>query len=139
MSISSRTPEGLPSRCPICGATPNLEYSDPASDAPCPNCGCLVWNDGEVVVRPPGPILTPEALEHVAAALTRWAESERRPRLRLDLQDVAYISSAALGKLLNLHKLLQRRRGRLMFANLHPDLQEVFRITRLDQVLGLEF
>jgi anti-sigma B factor antagonist len=139
MSISSRTPEGLPSRCPICGAVPNLELSEPAGDAPCPNCGCLVWHDGEVVVRPPGPILTPEALEEAMAGLARWVESEERPRVRFDLQDVDYISSAALGKLINLKKPLQRRRGTIRFANMNPDLQEIFRITRLDQVPGFEF
>jgi len=43
MTISSRTPEGMPSECPLCGAKTYLEYSDPAGDAPCPNCGCLIW------------------------------------------------------------------------------------------------
>ena len=43
MTISSRTPEGLPSRCPLCGAATNLEYSDPGDDATCPNCGHLLW------------------------------------------------------------------------------------------------
>lgn len=43
MIVSSRTPEGLPSRCTLCGAESNLEFSDPAGDAPCPNCGHLLW------------------------------------------------------------------------------------------------
>ena len=43
MNISSRTPEGLPSRCPLCGAAFRLEFSEPAKDAPCPVCGHLVW------------------------------------------------------------------------------------------------
>ena len=42
MTISSRTPEGFPSQCPLCGAECNLEFSDPGEDATCPNCGCLV-------------------------------------------------------------------------------------------------
>lgn len=41
-TTSSRTPEGWPSRCPLCGAIVNLEYSDPGGDAPCPKCGCLL-------------------------------------------------------------------------------------------------
>lgn len=43
MSISSRTPEGLPNDCPICGNSFRLEPSLPSGDAPCPNCGHLLW------------------------------------------------------------------------------------------------
>ena len=43
MTIASRTPEGFPSECPLCGAEVNLEYSEPGRDAPCPQCGCLLW------------------------------------------------------------------------------------------------
>jgi acyl carrier protein len=27
----------------LCGAETNLEFSDPAGDAPCPKCGHLLW------------------------------------------------------------------------------------------------
>lgn len=43
MEISSRTPEGLPHRCPICGEISALEPSYPAEDACCPVCGQLLW------------------------------------------------------------------------------------------------
>jgi hypothetical protein len=43
VTISSRTPEGLPNRCPVCGAEVKLEPSWPAEDACCPNCGSLLW------------------------------------------------------------------------------------------------
>jgi acyl carrier protein len=42
-TISSRTPEGRPNHCPICDTFINLEPSEPSGDAPCPNCGCLLW------------------------------------------------------------------------------------------------
>jgi acyl carrier protein len=51
MNVASRTPEGLPSRCPLCGAETNLEFSDPAGDAPCPNCGCLIWRSTQLLER----------------------------------------------------------------------------------------
>lgn len=41
--ISSRTPEGSPNHCPTCGATICIEPSQPEGDAPCPNCGALLW------------------------------------------------------------------------------------------------
>lgn len=43
MVISSRTPEGDPNRCPICGCDVRLEPSWPRRDAPCPKCGHLLW------------------------------------------------------------------------------------------------
>ena len=45
MPIASRTPEGWPSRCPVCGATIRIDPSLPPGDAPCPQCGQLVWFD----------------------------------------------------------------------------------------------
>ena len=49
MIISSRTPEGHPIRCVLCGAETNVEFSDPAGDAPCPNCGHLLWLSAELL------------------------------------------------------------------------------------------
>jgi acyl carrier protein len=43
MSVSSRTPEGLPNECPVCGKPVSLEPSAPLGDAPCPHCGHLLW------------------------------------------------------------------------------------------------
>jgi acyl carrier protein len=42
-TISSRTPGGVPNRCPICNTSICIEPSHPQGDAPCPNCGTLLW------------------------------------------------------------------------------------------------
>lgn len=42
-NVSSRTPEGEPNHCPVCGADVRVEPSRPPGDAPCPNCGTLLW------------------------------------------------------------------------------------------------
>jgi hypothetical protein len=47
MNSPSRTPEGDPNRCPVCGARWRIEPSRPAGDAPCPSCGTLIWFEGE--------------------------------------------------------------------------------------------
>jgi acyl carrier protein len=41
--VSSRTPEGQPNRCPICGQEVRVEPSLFFGDAPCPSCGSLLW------------------------------------------------------------------------------------------------
>jgi len=43
MKPSSRTPEGEPNRCPVCGHEVRIEPSYPPGDAPCPCCGHLLW------------------------------------------------------------------------------------------------
>lgn len=43
MTVSSRTPEGDPNQCPICGYRIRLEPSIDTRDAPCPSCGHLLW------------------------------------------------------------------------------------------------
>lgn len=69
MTTSSRTPEGAPNRCPVCGHGFRIEPSQPLGDAPCPACGALLWfvADGEEQR-----FFDPEAdglLERVAARL----------------------------------------------------------------------
>ena len=49
MNVSSRTPEGTPSHCLLCGTNVNIEFSSPANDAPCPSCGHLVWKSTQLV------------------------------------------------------------------------------------------
>ena len=43
MEPSTRTPEGEPNRCPVCGNDLWIEPSRPPGDAPCPHCGHLLW------------------------------------------------------------------------------------------------
>ena len=39
----SRTPEGSPGHCGVCGHQFRLSASWPGGDVPCPACGSLVW------------------------------------------------------------------------------------------------
>ena len=45
-NISSRTRQGETNHCPVCGEQVHLEPSEPPGDAPCPNCGILLWFNG---------------------------------------------------------------------------------------------
>ncbi len=139
MVISSRTPEGRPNHCPVCGFDLKIEPSDPAGDAPCPRCGHLLWFTWEdlgddQVIKLTGSVLRPESFERlIDSATTRSAM-----RLVLDFSEVQYLSSPALGKLINLKKQVRSVGRQLILRHVNPDLLEVFRITRLDQVFDLE-
>jgi acyl carrier protein len=43
VTISSRTPEGEPHLCPVCGNVSAVEPSYPGGDSCCPACGHLLW------------------------------------------------------------------------------------------------
>ena len=43
MSPASRTPEGTPIDCPICGRSAVVTPSTPPGDCVCPHCGTLLW------------------------------------------------------------------------------------------------
>lgn len=43
MAISSRTPDGWPNDCPVCGHSILIAPSPNTLDAPCPHCGHLLW------------------------------------------------------------------------------------------------
>lgn len=137
--ISSRTPEGRPNLCPVCGSAPTIEPSDPAGDAPCPNCGHLLWftrdDAGDVIfIKFTSSFLRSEDLD----TLTGRASEKRGVKLVLDFCDVQHLSSSALGQLINLKKKMVGMTGRCEIRNLHPDLLEAFRITRPDQVFDME-
>ena len=69
MTIASRTPEGRPNHCPVCGTDLKIEPSDPPGDALCPRCGHLLWftweDLGDVqIIRPTGNLSIPNRLNY---------------------------------------------------------------------------
>jgi len=65
---------------------------------------------------------------------------DRYPRLSLilDLSDVAYLSSAFIGKLVALFKALSAAKGRMIVAGVRPSLMPLFQVTRLDKIMAFE-
>jgi anti-sigma B factor antagonist len=58
-------------------------------------------------------------------------------KIVLDFKNVEYFSSAAMGKLINLHKKLQAVKGQLSLCNVIPQVFEVFTITKLDKIFPI--
>ena len=82
-------------------------------------------------------IVTEEDIQEVGDQLYSLVEEEGHRQLLLNFGNVRYLSSAALGKLINLKKKVGVAKGKLKLCCIHPDLLEVFRITRLDQVFEI--
>lgn len=82
-------------------------------------------------------IVTEENIQEVGDQLYSLVEDEGHRQLLLNFGNVQYLSSAALGKLINLKKKVGAVKGKMKLCCIHPDLLEVFRITRLDQVFEI--
>ena len=65
---------------------------------------------------------------------------DRYPRISLilDLSDVGYLSSAFIGKLVALFKVLTAAKGRMTVAGVRPSLMPLFQVTRLDKIIPFE-
>ncbi len=82
-------------------------------------------------------IVTEENIQEVGDQLYSLVEDEGCKNILLNFGNVQYLSSAALGKLINLKRKVTAVKGKLKLCCIHTDLLEVFRITRLDQVFEI--
>ena len=70
--------------------------------------------------------------------LVELVEERGASKMVLDLSGVEYLSSAVLGRLISLLKTVKKHGGKLYICNVHPNVAEIFEITQLDQVIGIE-
>ncbi|MCA9065289.1 MAG: STAS domain-containing protein, partial [Planctomycetaceae bacterium] len=76
-------------------------------------------------------------IESLGRELFALVETDGRRSIVLDFTHVEYLSSAALGKLITMHKKVATVNGRLTLCNIQSEILEVFKITKLDKVLTL--
>jgi anti-anti-sigma regulatory factor len=139
MSGLASTLQGLPPCCPICGAVYRAEPADPNAAAPCPVCGHLVWYEWEgegqdVVIRITNDKIAPGAVSR----LMKIVKARSLKKLVFDFAKVHQVTSDTLAELVSLRRHMLKAQGDMIIRKLHPDLREVFRILRLDQVLTIE-
>ena len=68
--------------------------------------------------------------ERLGQVLKRVPEA----KIVLDVKNVQYVSSAALGELLSAHKQLAKGQGKMCMAGVGPELLEILATTRLDAI-----
>ena len=59
------------------------------------------------------------------------------PDLLIDMNDVEFLSSAVLGKLIRMLKRTRESHGRLRLCSIRPSIFEVFEITQLHKVFEI--
>ncbi len=82
-------------------------------------------------------IVTEEGIQEVAEQLFSLVDDQNLNRLLLNFSNVQFLSSAALGKLINLRKKVINANGQLKLCSIQPDLFEVFKLTKLDRVFDI--
>lgn len=83
-------------------------------------------------------ILDAASIQEMGEELFALIEKEDRKRLALNFENVEFLSSAALNKLIILDKKAKATGGKLKFCNLRPEIYEVFVITRLTQLFDIK-
>jgi anti-sigma B factor antagonist len=78
-------------------------------------------------------ILDEQNIQVIGEQLFGLVDTDGRKKVLLNFNNVEFLSSAALGKLITLHKKLQGTGGKLVLCNIHQDIFEVFEITKLDK------
>jgi anti-sigma B factor antagonist len=82
-------------------------------------------------------ILEELAINQIRERLTELIAAETSPRVLLNFRKVEHLSSAALGVLITVSKQVAERHGQLVLANIHPQIFEVFKITRLNKLFNI--
>jgi len=94
-------------------------------------------NEVTVVTFKDKKILDEAVIQEIGDALFDLVDKQYKTRLLLNFENVEYLSSAALGKLITLNKRIKEENGELKLCNIIPEIYEVFRITKLNRLFEI--
>ncbi len=80
-------------------------------------------------------LLDTKHIDNIAEQLYQLVDKMDRRKLIVDFSKVQFLSSSAIGMLLNLHKKSKAIKGELILCGLRKDLMKVFEITNLTRLL----
>ena len=84
-------------------------------------------------------ILTDRSVADFGARLMRLIEAaEGPPRILLNFKGLTFLSSAAIGKLIMIHRKVKERGGELRLCHLSPTVLDVFRVARLHDLFSID-
>jgi anti-sigma B factor antagonist len=139
MDDSAQTPQ-KPVYCPACGNAIATEPLASAGDVPCPHCGQLLWfvrrsDNGAVVLSfLPGLMVGSESRERIDDVTDAMGGASQ---IVVDLSQLEILSSIFLGLLVALHHRVAAAEGKLKICGVRPEIREVFKMTKLDQLLDI--
>lgn len=92
---------------------------------------------GEVnIVKVEGAIKSGDEYE-LAEKMEKYIKPNMAPKFIVDMKKVPFINSAALGLFLNIFKHVDYLKGRMVFAALNGDVENLMEITKLTSVFEI--
>ncbi len=82
-------------------------------------------------------ILDEATIQVIGDQMYRLVADHGLHKIILDFDAVEHLSSAALGKLINMKKKLDAVDGQLGLCNLRPELLKIFKVTKLTKVFDI--
>lgn len=82
-------------------------------------------------------ILDEASIQRIGDEITEVIDASNNPKLLISFNNVDHMSSAALGTLITIHHKIRNRSGQLRLADIDPQIQEVFSITKLDRIFTI--
>ena len=82
-------------------------------------------------------ILDEAGIQELGAELFSLVEHDNRRSILVNFDNVDFLYSAALGKLITLDRKVKSVQGRLKMCNIRPEILEVFQITKLNKVFDI--
>lgn len=83
-------------------------------------------------------IIDEEEIQELGQELYDLVDREDRKKIVLNFSFVEFLSSAALGKLINFEKKVSQHGAELILTNIRPEIYEVFAITKLTKLFNIK-
>lgn len=82
-------------------------------------------------------IMDSKRIQTVDDELNAVAEEAQTGGLLIDMENVRFLASAALNKLIVLENRVKSNGGEIRLSNLRPEIRDVFSITNLDRLFSI--
>ncbi len=96
----------------------------------------VITKDEVNIVRIEGPIKSGDEYD-LADKMEKYIKPNMAPKFIVDLKKVPFVNSAALGVFLNIYKHVDNLKGRMVFAGLNADVENLMEITKLSSVFEI--
>lgn len=83
-------------------------------------------------------LMDQKVIQEVGDELFALVEKEQRKNVLLNFDNVEFLVSAALNKLILLDKKTKTAGGKLLLCNLKPEIFDIFAVTRLTQLFQIK-
>ncbi len=81
-------------------------------------------------------VMDPERIQILGRELLSLPDNNRE-RILINMENVKFLSSAAINKLIVLEKRIGKSGGQIKLSNLNPEVRDVFTITNLNSVFDI--